>query len=316
MEIFERPSHYVGPNLDPSRIHFRSRAFAKGVYALMAHPLPRDNSGLIVGKNAALIVDAGINGDSARKIQAIAHKLTDRPIKYLVNTNYHGDHTFGNYAFPDSVEIVAHRLTAESMSDFEYEKKIRSRNLFGHDAAIADVKEWRKPDRTFDGQRLDLDLGERSVQLWHFGPGNTPGDTIVYLPETKTAWTGNLIGNERLIIMLLETGPREYMDTLARAKATLDVHTIVPGHGPLGKAVSFDRTIAYLWGLLQDVTAAYKAGLSAEAAVEAVTLRKEFELPSYVPAASLRRMMKSFQRLNVLFTYRQLQREHELQRAA
>lgn len=316
MEIFERPARYVGPDLDPSRIHFRSRAFAKGVYALMASPLPRDNSGLIVGENAALIVDAGINGSAAQKIQALARRLTDRPIQYLVNTNYHGDHTFGNYAFPKSVEIVAHRLTAESMSDFEYEKKIRSRNLFGNDAVIADVREWRKPDHTFDGQRLDLDLGGRIVQLWHFGPGNTPGDTIVYLPETKTAWTGNLIGNERLIIMLLEAGPREYMDTLARAKAALDIKTIVPGHGPLGKPVSFDRTIAYLWGLLQDVTAAFEAGLSAEAAVEAVRLRKEFELPAYVPAASLRRMMTSFQRLNVLFTYRQLEREHQQQQHA
>lgn len=202
------------------------------------------------------------------------------------------------------------------MSDFEYEKSIRSRNLFGDDAAIADVTYWRKPDRTFDGERLDIDLGKRVVQLWHFGAGNTPGDTIVYLPETKTAWTGNLIGNEHLIIMLLESGPHEYINTLARVKARLDIRTIVPGHGPLGKPVSFDRTIAYLWRLLQDVTLAYDAGLSAEAAVEAVRLPKEFQLPIYVPAGSLRRMMTSFHRLNVLSTYRQLQKENRARRVA
>ena len=54
MEMFERPSGYVGPNLDPTNIRFRPVTFAEGVYALMAKPLPRDNSGLIVGTDAAL----------------------------------------------------------------------------------------------------------------------------------------------------------------------------------------------------------------------------------------------------------------------
>jgi cyclase len=123
MEIFERPIHYFGPNLDPTSVTFRPRAFAPGVYALIANPMPRDNSGLIVGENAALVIDAGVNGAAARKIQELAAKLTDVPIRYLINTNYHGDHTFGNYAFPDSVEIIAHRLTGDSMSDLDYEKR-------------------------------------------------------------------------------------------------------------------------------------------------------------------------------------------------
>jgi cyclase len=315
MEIFERPARYAGPDLDPTAIRFHSRTFAKGVYALMASPMPRDNSGLIVGRDAALMIDAGINGDAARKAQELARKLTDVPIKYLVNTNYHGDHTFGNYAFPEDVEIVAHELTVKGMQDFEYEKRIRARNLFGHEDAIADVNVWRKPTRVFSGERMDMDLGGRRVQLWHLGGANTPGDTIVYEPETRVAWTGNMIGNERLIVMLLEPSAREYMDTLARVKAKLDICYIVPGHGPIGHPVSFDRTIRYLWGLLQDVTAAYEAGLSVEAAVEAVELRKEFKLPFYMPS-SLDRLMKNFQRLNVLSTYRQLEKEQHLRRAA
>jgi cyclase len=67
MEIFERPTHYFGPNLDPTNVTFRPRAFAPGVYALIANPMPRDNSGLIVGENAALVIDAGVNGATARK---------------------------------------------------------------------------------------------------------------------------------------------------------------------------------------------------------------------------------------------------------
>lgn len=307
MEMFERPSGYVGPNLDPTNLRFRPVAFAEGVYALMAKPLPRDNSGLIVGTDAALLVDAGINGRVARTLQQLASKLTDKPLKYVVNTNYHGDHTFGNYAFPPSVEIIAHRLTAESMSDLTYEKRIRSRNLRDREHAIDDVTIWRKPDRVFD-DHLDIDLGGRIVRLLHFGPGNTPGDTIVYVPDSRVAWTGNFVCNERIIPMLLETGPLEYIETLARCKAALDVDTIVPGHGPLGSPTAFARTIRYLWSLYEDVKAAFDTGLSAEAAVEAVALRPEFRLPWWMPIRNLRELMNQFQRLNVLFVYRELER--------
>jgi cyclase len=310
MEMFERPQPYAGPNLDPTQVTFRPRAFAPGVYALMASPTPRDNSGLIVGEKAALVIDAGINGATARRIQETVRKLTEVPLRYLVNTNYHGDHSFGNYAFPDTVEIIAHRLTADSMADLEFEKRVRSRNLYGHESAIADVISWRKPDRTFD-DKLEIDLGGRIVQLWHFGAGNTPGDTIVYVPEQKIAWTGNFIGNERLLPMLLEVGPLTYIETLARCKATLAIRTIVPGHGPLGKPVALDRTIQYLWALLQDVGKARDFGLSSGASVEAVRLRPEFELPWWVPLRSLRDLMMNFQRLNVLFVYRELEAQQK-----
>ena len=69
-----------------------------------------------------------------------------------------------------------------------------------------------------------LDLGDRKVRLWHFGPGNPPGDTIVYVPEVKAAWTGNFLSNELIgNTMLLEGGPHEYFDTLARCKDRLEI---------------------------------------------------------------------------------------------
>jgi cyclase len=308
MEMFERPAGYVGPDLNPSKLRFRPRAFADGVYALLATPVPRDNSGLIVGSDAALLVDAGINGSVARALQQLAARLTRRPLKYLVNTNYHGDHTFGNYAFPSSVEIIAHRATAASMADLDYEKRVRSRNLVGHEDAVADVTVWRKPDRVFD-DALDIDLGNRIVQLRHFGPGNTPGDTIVCVPDARIAWTGNFVSNERIIPMLLEIGPRSYAETLRRAQAALDVDTIVPGHGPLATPATFGHTIRYLEALERDVRAATAAGGTAADVVDALPLPNEFALPWWFPNRSLRRLMRQFQRLNVLFVYRELERE-------
>jgi cyclase len=310
MEIQERPAHYRGPNLDPSGVRLLPHYLGRGVYALMASRMPRDNSGVVVGSRGALVIDAGINGAMARHIQDRVRRLTDKPLLYLVNTNYHGDHTFGNYAFPDSVEIVAHRKTRDSMTDLEAEKRIRARNLNGNDAAIADVTFWRTPDRVFDGEYLELDLGGRAVQLWHFGPGNTPGDTIVYVPEVKAAWTGNFLSNELIgNTMLLEGGPREYIDTLARCRSKLEIARIVPGHGPMGTSAAFDRLVAYLWWLLREVDEALRLGLSSTAAVEAIALDKRFLASSLSPVSRVNPLIENFHRLNVLSTYRALAKE-------
>lgn len=314
MEIQERPAHYEGPNLDPTGVKFNPRFLGRGVYALMASRMPRDNSGIVIGSRGALVIDAGINGEMARQIQDCVRRLAGKPILYLVNTNYHGDHTFGNYAFPDNVEIVAHRNTRDSMQDLATEKRIRARNLYGNDAAIADVTTWRKPDRVFDGEFMELDLGNRRVELWHFGPGNTPGDTIVYVPETKTAWSGNLISNEHIRnAMLLESGPREYIDTLARCKNRLEISRIVPGHGPMGKPEAFDNLIAYLWWLLREVDQAVRLGLSSTAAIEAITLDKRFLVSRLSPASRINPLLENFHRLNVLSTYQALTKERDLQ---
>ena len=120
------------------------------------------------------------------------------------------------------------------MVDLAADKRIRTGNLFGDDAAIADVTTWRKPDRVLD-DTLEIDLGDRKVQLWHFGPGNTPGDTIVYEPTSRIAWTGNFLTSSKTLPMLLEAGPLEYLETVTRFKDTLDVRSIVPGHGPLAR---------------------------------------------------------------------------------
>jgi cyclase len=197
------------------------------------------------------------------------------------------------------------------MSDLEAEEKIRARNLFGHEEA--DVTTWRKPDRVFDGEFLELELGNRRVELWHFGPGNTPGDTIVYESDSRSAWTGNFVSNERVSTMLLEGGPREYIDTLARCKNKLDIKHIVPGHSPMGNREAFDHLIAYLWWLLREVDEAVRVGLTSAAAVEAITLDKRFLVSRFSPASRLNPLLQNFHRLNILSTYRALAQERGIQ---
>ena len=308
-EISERPPGYQGPNLSPRGLVLQPHQLGSGVWALMANLVPKDNSGLIVGDHAALIIDAGINPAVAGQIQRLAAHLTDRPLRYLANTTYHGDHTFGNQGFPAEVVVVSSAANRDAMTDLDREKRIRAGNLYGDLDALADVTVWRRPDVAFD-RHLEIDLGGRMVQLWHFGPGNGAGDTIVYEPVTRTAWTGNFLGHAGIAPMLLEGGPEPYIASLQAMQATLKVDRIVPGHGPIGDAqAAIGWMIGYLERLLDAVTDLKGRGLSLEQTLDAVPLpQPPAQLPASMPALQqLSGLNRQLHRLNVLAVYRGLE---------
>ncbi|MFI7221383.1 MBL fold metallo-hydrolase [Micromonospora maritima] len=317
-ELAVRPDSYSGPNLSPRGLHLQPRPLADGVFALMATTPPKDNNGVIIGLRAALVVDAGITPDVSARIQGLVVELTDRPLRYLVNTTYHGDHTFGNAAFPVETTVVSSRANREAMTDLEYEKRLRSANMYGDEAMLDAVTDWRRPDVVFDG-RAEIDLGGRVVELWHFGPGNGPGDTVVHVPEARIAWTGNLLCHAGIAHMLLQGGPRPYLRTLrAMRQALPELATIVPGHGPMGDAgAAIDALSVYLERLDQEVAAAVQKGRSLEETMRActdpwaqsldpalVTALSAYHLPPGAAEVGMRTLCQNLHRLNVLATYR------------
>jgi cyclase len=309
-EIQDRPVGYAGPNLDPTGLTLTPEQLGRGVYALVAAPPPKDNGGVIVGSRSALVVDAGVNEEIARLIQRIATDLSSVPVRYLANTTYHGDHTFGNAAFSDDVIILSSYQNRVSMTDLEGEKRIRSGNMYGNDAAFRNVTVWRKPDITFE-RFLCVDLGDQEVELWHFGPGNAPGDTIVYAPGAQVAWTGNFLGHAGVAPMLLEGSPEPYIRSLDAMKETLDVETIVPGHGPLGPArPAIDWMIAYNQWLLEAVRKRITAGDSEAEAIEQVAPPDMLSVPPGAPP-QLARLNVNMHRLDVMATYRALAAERK-----
>ncbi|WP_432922280.1 MBL fold metallo-hydrolase [Microbispora sp. CA-135349] len=317
-ELAERPSGYSGPNLSPSGLRLVPHALADGVHALMATIPPKDNNGLVVGRDAALVVDAGITPEVSDRIQGLAAELTDRPLRYLVNTTYHGDHTFGNMAFPAATVIVSSRHNKENMADLAYEKRVRSGNMYGDEALFDAVTRWRTPDLVFDAF-AEIDLGGRSVQLWHFGPGNGPGDTVVYVPDARVAWTGNLLCHAGIAHMLLQGGPEPYAGTLRRMKEALpDLVTIVPGHGPSGDGhAAIDALIAYLERLHEEVLHAVEAGRTVEETMTACTdpwaegldpalsaALAWYRIPQDVARRGMLDLCRNLHRLNILATHR------------
>ncbi len=270
----QAPQGFIPPPIKPTGARLETKELAPGVYGLLSNKPPVDNSGFVVGEHGVLVIDAHINGTMAGMIQTAVRQVTDKPILYVVNTNYHGDHTFGNYAFPQETLIVAQQKTAEIMRDFEGEKKFLLPAVDNDPTVFGDVQ-LRLPDLVLD-EYLELDLGGRVLELYHFGHGNTPGDTVVYVPEARVAWTGNLIVGEGNIPFLIEGGAGAYLETIARFTHTLEVGTIVPGHGLLTSGAILSRYLPYLSELIESVRKALRAGQSLEEAIAATPLGQQY----------------------------------------
>jgi cyclase len=309
-EIGERPPGFVAPDLSPQGLEFQPKQLADGVWALMANTPPKDNNGIIVGDKATLVVDAGVTPEIGQQIQDLARQLTDRPIVYLANTTFHGDHTFGNAAFSDQVVVVSSRPNKAAMDDLEHEKRLRGESMFADPTTLVGIQGWRRPDVTFDDY-LEIDLGGRTVQLWHFGPGNGPGDTLVYVPDAKVCWTGNFLGRAGIAPMLLIGDPTAYIASLRAMRDTLDVDRLVPGHGFMADAKpAADWMLTYLERLLDAVSTRRAAGEPMEAMLGAVPLWDAMKLPPFLPRArKLAKLNHDLHRLNILATYRWLEQQ-------
>ena len=181
------------------------------------------NGGLYIGDDGVLVIDAKMNEESVKQTLAEIKKVTDKPIKYLVNTHSDGDHVYGNRFFPKTVMIVSHE---------------NCRQEFFHPGRDGKPSEWNNselmpfvPSVTFR-DKLDLYLGSKKVELWYFGVGHTTGDIVVYFPEEKTAFLGDQIfmGRPQLIHSYKGGNSFEHVKTLTKTLETLDAEKFCSGH--------------------------------------------------------------------------------------
>ncbi len=210
------------------------REIADGVYCFAGvHELmSTDNSGaicnlgVIVGAEAAAVIDTGGSIAEAKALISAVRKVTDKPLRYAVNTHMHPDHVFGNAAFRDiGATLVGHKnLPAALQARGEFYLQ-RFRGLLG---AVMQGVEIVVPSLLVD-ETLELDLGGRMLQLRAWKPAHTDNDLTVFDSASGTLFTGDLVFLQHLPTIdgsLL--GWMRQLDDLAAVKAS----RIVPGHGP------------------------------------------------------------------------------------
>jgi cyclase len=260
------------------------------------------NSPIILTDTEALVIDSEITPAAARALIADLKAITDKPVRYVVDSHYHYDHAFGNQVFGPEVQIIGHentrkRLLGNTMEQYTYlssvepvparvaalrersakeadpqQKALLERQIANSLAYLEQVKEIKvtPPGVTLD-RKMTLFRGGREIQILYFGRGHTDTDVVVFLPKEKIVCTGDLM--ESVISYMGDAYVDEWPATLDRLM-TLDFDTVMPGHGVVfkGKAhiEAFQR---YLRDLLKQATELRKSGVPADAAAPRIDMR-------------------------------------------
>jgi glyoxylase-like metal-dependent hydrolase (beta-lactamase superfamily II) len=254
--------------------HRKVTKLADGVYAIEHPDLPyvngSGNTTVIIGTREVFVIDSCGTPAMARGDIALIRGWTDKPVGYLLNTHFHNDHNQGNKTYLDafpSLAIIAQAETKKMMDLImpgqprqregliaELKQALDTGALNGQSLAAADkaqitaaipaLEAWNKeyvyqsPTLIFNDE-LQIDLGDREVQVKHPGRGNTAGDAAVYLPKEKILIAGDLLVNP--VPFPYDGYPSEWIKTL-ETLGRLDIQTIVPGHGRM----LHDKTQLYL----------------------------------------------------------------------
>jgi cyclase len=270
---------------------FKLQPLPGGVYALYGRG---GNIGFFVGPDAVLVIDSQFK-DLAPGIVEQIKKVSDKPIKFLLNTHHHGDHVGGNEIFRQFAMIVAHdnvrkRMLASPVDILrDYPAMLEEQKKAGNEnyaKFFADQIEWAKkakveeipaPVMTFDSE-LRIHIGAETIHMWHAPPAHTDGDSTVYFEKAKVAHMGDLMFNKVIPFIDVQGGgsARGYLEALDRVVARLPSDaTVIPGHGEVTDVSGIKVLRQYIVDILDAAAKAKKAGKSKDDFV------KDVDLPSY-----------------------------------
>ena len=188
------------------------------------------NSAFLVTDDGVLVVDSRQHPRDGQDLVDRIRRVTDKPIKWVVNTHFHGDHTFGNSVMKAAgATIVAHDDTARLMRLVAAKEFARRQAFFKSRHYDPAEVQQTFPDATFD-KDVTIHLGGREIRLAYLGPGQNPGDTFVFFPHARAVFTPGAFGRRSMPNMTFTPSVEGWIGVLDRL-AAMDVDTIMPPHG-------------------------------------------------------------------------------------
>ena len=250
----------------------RVRELAPGVYFWQGDAEKREpaNCTWVIFKDYVLVIDANFPW-GAREILPRIKASTNKPIRFVFDTHYHGDHSYGNSIFTDAgASIICSEACAE---------ELRTKGANGWN-------NWKDTAHPLTGARLEpatisfesklvLDDGTQRVEMTRVGPGHSKGDAVAYLPKQKILVTGDLCvtwstGNN---IGDADADPANWVRALAKLEQW-DIATVIPGHGAPATKSALASQREYLADILKQVTDGKREGKTADQLAESVILTR------------------------------------------
>jgi glyoxylase-like metal-dependent hydrolase (beta-lactamase superfamily II) len=245
---------------------FTIKKIGEGVYAAIGADGGKagSNAGFVIGSNGVVVIDTFEDQAPARDLLAEIRKITNLPIRFVVNTHYHLDHTGGNAVFAQAgATILAHRnlrgwLRTENLKFFGANPKPEQKAMV---AALV------MPDEVYS-DAVDIYLGDRQIQV-RYMLGHTGGDSVITVPDANVVFGGDLVWQKHLP-NLIDATTSEWVKTLEKLLADHPSATFVSGHGDIATVSDVHDFHDYLVTLRDDVAKAHAAGKSDQALVDAV----------------------------------------------
>ncbi len=273
------------PVWDANKVVLESQKFAEGVFAIIPKGAEdmavqglaiATTSGFVIGTDGVLVIDSMLNERLNSQLFELIAAETDLPVRYMVNTSFHGDHSYGNHYLSEDITIIQHANTQQYIDTHFAEDVAFMTQNFGEGRGIDDIEPTDADLLIGDGDSLTVDLGDMTVDIRDYGFAQTGGDLFVSVPAANVLWTGNpVISTAPAIPWLLDGHLLETRDTLQAVHDSYDSETkVVPGHGPVTNIDAIQWNIDYLRAVETEVRASIVDGLSLKDTVSSVQLPK------------------------------------------
>lgn len=278
---------------------------AEGVYAFIGETGARTaeneglnaNLGLVLTPAGAVLIDSGASFQGARQIAEAARKVTAQPIRWVVNTGGQDHRWLGNgYFKAQGAEVIGHAAGEADMNNRGNDQLQGLKAVLG---AKLEGTVPTLPTRWLKAPDERLELGGVVFEFKHRGGAHTPGDIMVWLPQKKLLFTGDVVYVDRMLGVLPVSNTRQWLATFAVIEE-LQPAVLVPGHGRVTDlATAKADTQAYLQALRAHMKKAVDEGTDVSAAV------KSFDAAPFMRLLNAAELMPG----NASRTYLELERE-------
>ena len=188
------------------------------------------NAGIVIGRDAILVVDTLISAKEAQRFIKNIRKISDKPIRYVVNTHYHLDHSLGNCEFARQGAIIISQTNDRKNLEKKGAEELKSARSYGLSEEEMAGTVVTLPSVTFS-DRMTIDLGGETVELIFIASSHTDGSALVYLPLRKVLFAGDILFTDFHPFMG-DGDIAGWVETLDYM-LFLDADKIIPGHGPI-----------------------------------------------------------------------------------
>ncbi len=228
------------------------------------------NIGLSFGNDGIFMIDDQY-AEGIEKIQEDIKKVSDKPIKFLVNTHFHGDHTGGNSALAKTGTVIFSQDNVRDRLQQMMRKETKK------------MTEDMLPVVTFQ-EDLTFHFNGEKIYVFHVHNAHTDGDAMVYFTGSNVLHTGDVFFNGKYPYIDVENGGDliGYIDALEKAVSLINEDTkIIPGHGDIGNVKDLKKTIDMLTTLYKRVTTAYISNKTEEEVLAMSEITQEFDAQGY-----------------------------------